>query len=310
MGNEFRHFGVCDASAAIAVGDEHFIVANDEDNIFHLYDGTKSEKFLESDSIFTKLGEIDIEGAAQIEDRIYWIASHSRNKDAEEQPSRHKFFATRVKAKGQTLSQIGNTYTDLLKHLSNKFPEIKQAAEQTIGPEEKGGLNIEGLAACSDNGLILGFRNPILEGKAFLVKLLNPSELIENTSAIPQFSYAIRLDLGGRGVRAIAYWATKNCYLIVGGSYNDDPIIEGEPNFVLYKWDGNESNNPEKVNVDLGTLSPEAIVIYKNGKVQLLSDDGGQEIDGKKCKKLAEKARTNNIECKKCYFRSSVVEFL
>ena len=310
MGNEFKHFGVCDASAAIAVGNECFIVANDEDNIFHLYSSNESEKFLESDSVFTEQGEIDIEGAAQIEDGVYWIASHSRNSSAEEQLSRHKFFATTVKTKGQSLSQVGNTYTDLLKHLSNKFPEIRQAAEQVIGPEEKGGLNIEGLAACSDNSLILGFRNPVPEEKAFLVKLLNPSELIENTSAIPQFSDAIRLDLGGRGVRAIAYWETKNCYLMVGGSYNDDPIVEGEPNFVLYKWDGNESNNPEKVDVDLGTLNPEAIVIYQDGKVQLLSDDGGQKIDGKKCKKLAEEARTNNVGCKKCCFRSLVIEIL
>lgn len=306
MVNKLKHFGVCDASAAIAVDNEHFIVANDEDSIFHLYNGTESAKFLESDSIFTESGEIDIEGAAQIEDRIYWIASHSRNSAAEEQPSRHKFFATTIKVKGQTLLQIGNTYTDLLKHLSNKFPEIKQAAEKTIAPEKEGGLNLEGLAACSDNSLILGFRNPIVEGKAFLVKILNPSELIENTSAIPQFSDAIRLDLGGRGVRAIAYWTAKNCYLIVGGSYNDDPIVEGEPNFVLYKWDGNESNNPEKVNVDLGDLNPEAIVIYQDGKIQLLSDDGGQEIDGKKCKKLAKDARNNNTNCSVCFFRSLV----
>lgn len=307
MENEFKHFGICDASAAVAVGDEYFIVANDEDNIFHLYSSNESGKFLESDSIFTELEEIDIEGAAQIEDRVYWMASHSRNSGAEEEPSRHKFFATTNKVKGQPLSQVGNTYTDLLKHLSNEFPEIKQAAEQVIGPEKKGGLNIEGLAACSDNSLILGFRNPVPEEKAFLVKLLNPLELIENTSAIPQFSDAIRLDLGGRGVRAIAYWAAKNCYLMIGGSYNDDPIVRGEPNFVLYKWDGNESNNPEKVDVNLGTLNPEAIVIYKDGKIQLLSDDGGQKIDGKKCKNLAKEAKNNNDDCEVCFFRSLVL---
>lgn len=322
MENQYEHFGICDASAGIAIDNEHFMVANDEDNSLSMYKATESGDCLKSYDISNMLvlkkltQEADIEGAARLGDDIYWITSHARNSKGEEKPSRHQFFATKYNSTQQSISQVGKTYTGLLKDLKNKFPEIKEAAEKkekkgdeekNVGPEEKGALNIEGLAACSDNkSLILGFRNPVPEGKAFLVKLLNPSELIKDANVTAEFSEPIRVDLGGRGVRAIAYWATKNCYLIVGGSYHDNPVVKGEHNFVLYKWNGEPFHKPESLNIDLGDLNPEAIIIYPNDKVQLLSDDGGRPED-KPCKELFKESKESQVECKKCHFRSLVV---
>ena len=34
---ELQHKGICDASGAIALDEEHFVVANDEDNILRVY---------------------------------------------------------------------------------------------------------------------------------------------------------------------------------------------------------------------------------------------------------------------------------
>ena len=34
---KLSHFGMCDASAAVPVGDTMFIVANDEDNLLRVY---------------------------------------------------------------------------------------------------------------------------------------------------------------------------------------------------------------------------------------------------------------------------------
>ncbi len=322
MENQFNHFGVCDASAAVAIDDEHFIVANDEDNILQVYNATQSKSSIDSDSISKMLklkkedDEADIEGAARIGDIIYWIGSHSRNSKGKEQSSRHQFFATSLKTIGNSISQLGQSYTSLLLHLKNKFPEIKEATEKKdkdnkdIGAEAEGGFNLEGFAACPDGSVILGFRNPIPKGKAFLVKISNPSELIHDHNKEPLFSEPIRLDLGGRGVRAIAYWAAKQCYLIVGGSYNDDAVNPAEPNFALYKWDGSPSHNPENLNVKLGDLNPEAIVIYPNNKVQLLSDDGGRPIGegNKPCKDLLKEAKKTGTECKECHFRSLFVD--
>ena len=41
-----------------------------------------------------KKPESDLEGAANLADRIYWITSHGRNREGEARESRHRFFAT------------------------------------------------------------------------------------------------------------------------------------------------------------------------------------------------------------------------
>lgn len=311
MANQYTHSGICDASAGIALDDENIIVANDEDNILRVYKANQSGDCLRSYDISKMLvlekpdQEADIEGAAQLGKLTFWIGSHARNSKGKEKPSRNQFFAT--KFDGDSISQEGKTYTALLKHLKNHLPEIKEAAEKDVGAEGDGGFNLEGFAACPDGSVILGFRNPVPKDKALLIKIHNPSELIHDSSKAPKFSDAIRLDLGKRGVRAITYWASKNCYLIVGGSYHDDPVVKGEPNFVLYKWDGDPSSKPKSLNVDLGGLNPEAIIIHSNDKVQLLSDNGGHPTD-KPCKDLFKKFKEDDAECEECQFRSLVID--
>lgn len=91
------YWGSCDASAAVRVGAEsQFVTASDEDDILRLYDSRQPglpsfscdlTTFLEPDDS-TK--EPDIEGAARIGDRVYWITSHGRDKAGVEQ---ERFFA-------------------------------------------------------------------------------------------------------------------------------------------------------------------------------------------------------------------------
>lgn len=53
---------------------------------------------------------------------------------------------------------------------------------------------------------------------------------------------------------------------------------------------GNPSDAPELIKeVDFQALHPEALVVYPEEKtrIQILSDDGSEPINGKKCKKLA-----------------------
>ncbi|MBK8892095.1 MAG: hypothetical protein IPN75_17800 [Dechloromonas sp.] len=42
-----------------------------------------------------------------------------------------------------------------------RFADLRTASEAGKGPEEPGGLNIEGLAATPDKELLIGFRNPL-----------------------------------------------------------------------------------------------------------------------------------------------------
>src|SRR5262245_32245849 len=92
--------GMCDASAAVSLNTDLFVVANDEDNILRVYHrqpgGMPSAAF--DLTSFLRIGkkspEADIEGSATIGDRVYWITSHGRNAKGKNAPNRERFFAT------------------------------------------------------------------------------------------------------------------------------------------------------------------------------------------------------------------------
>src|SRR6267143_1742814 len=79
------YFGMCDASAAVSLTSNLFIVANDEDNILRIYrrhPGGLPVLTCDLNSFLRVTGkstEADLEGSARIGDRIYWISSHGRN---------------------------------------------------------------------------------------------------------------------------------------------------------------------------------------------------------------------------------------
>ncbi|SFF27064.1 DUF3616 domain-containing protein [Nitrosomonas sp. Nm166] len=196
------HFGMCDASAAVPVGFNLFVVANDEDNILRMYKSNESGKpiysldlssFLQINS---KHPEADIEGATFIKNRIYWISSHGTNKDGKQRPNRHRFFATDIEESNDkySLKPTGKPYLGLVKAFEDSV-ELKnyglgKAAKNA--PESKNGLNIEGLTKTPQGNLLIGFRNPIPEGKALLVPLENPQEVIagnEEPKLVNQFFF-------------------------------------------------------------------------------------------------------------------------
>lgn len=279
--------GLCDASAAVALGPELFIVANDERNQLKIYrrgqpnavDSVDLSKFLHT----KKDKESDLEGAAAIGKRIYWIASHGRNKKGEVQDRRLRFFATDIEDGAQpALKPAGMAYTDLLHDLvrSAELKPYKLADAARLAPEAPGGFNIEGLAATPEGHLLVGLRNPLPQAKALLLPLLNPDKLLAGKKA--KFGTPIALDLGGRGVRSIERVGAS--YLIVAGP----PADSGD--FALYRWSGKPDEAAARLaQVDFKTLRPEALFAIPNSdRVQVLSDDGGVEIDGKACKDHAE----------------------
>src|SRR5688572_19553297 len=97
-----RHHGMANASAGVSISTNLFAAASDEDNTLRVYrmdrDGAPVETF--EVSAFLKVSrpspEADLEGAARIGNRIYWLGSHARNKDGRWRPNRHRFFATEL----------------------------------------------------------------------------------------------------------------------------------------------------------------------------------------------------------------------
>lgn len=149
-------YGLCDASAAIAVDSDRFLVASDEDNVLRLYRHENSgplqefemDRFLRPDLLST---EADIEGATTIDKRSFWITSHGRNKDGKLRTSRYRFWALDVQLKPDrvSLKPFGQPSDRLLGELL-KEPRLAKyglAAASVLAPKEPGALNIEGLAA-------------------------------------------------------------------------------------------------------------------------------------------------------------------
>lgn len=272
-----RYEGLCDASAAIALDAQHFVVADDEHNRLTVFKrGTPAAvrevdlgKFLRADK------ESDLEGAARVGDRIYWIASHARNSAGKRREDRHRFFATAIK--GATVEPVGTPYTALLEDLlaSPALARLPLAAAAQLAPEARDGFNIEGLATAPDGSLLIGLRNPVPDGRAVVLPLLNPADLVAGRGPA-RFGTPASLDLGGRGVRDLAHVGTG--YLIVAGPTGD------EGSFALYRWSGRASDAAVRVPIELGSLRPEALFTWPDGQATLLSDDGGLHLGKQACK--------------------------
>jgi hypothetical protein len=281
---------MCDPSAAVALSDTLFVVASDEDNVLRVYARETSGAPQRFDlNLFLKPDEdhpeVDIEGGTRIGDRIFWIASHGRNKDGKRRPSRHRLFATMVTVEGDkmTVVPVGLPYTRLLEDLA-QAPTLRKYDLESASrkaPESKDGLNIEGLVATPQGTLMIGFRNPIPGGKALIVPLDNPQQIVEGERA--KLGPPIELSLNGLGVRSIEYRESRG-YLIVAGPYNDDGKV------ALFGWSGKASDAAEPIPEGrFDNLSPEAMFIYPGDltAVQFLSDDGGRKLGSVSCKEMA-----------------------
>jgi hypothetical protein len=283
--------GPCDASAAVALDAAHFIVANDENNTLHVYRQDQPTP-VASLNLANFLGtatdeESDIEGAAAIGSRIYWITSHGRNSKGKARPARQRFFATDlVPGQPPTVKPVDRAYTELLSDMlaAETLKPYRLGDAARLAAEADGGLNIEGLAATGDGKLLIGLRNPLRQQRALLIPLDNPDEVIAGKRA--SFGEPILFDLGQRGIRSIERVASS--YLIVAGPTAD------RGSFALYRWSGRRADAPTPVTgIDLKNLRPEALfAIPDSNRVQLLSDDGGIVIGGIECKSLPGTSQT------------------
>jgi hypothetical protein len=283
---------MCNASAAVAVGDGLFVVADDEDKgptplrLYRVGQGGEplSETPIPDDILDLDPGkdpEVDIEGAAWVGDRVYWIGSHSASKKAEERPNRRRLFATRLRVKGErlTIERVGKSYKHLIRDLDadDRYASFHLKDAAKMEPKADGALSIEGLASTPDGELLIGFRNPITtDGKALVARLKNPHEVVAGQPA--QFGKPIKLDLGCLGIRSME--RQGNDYVIVAGRHD-----QGH-DFKLYRWSGDPDKAPQVIlGINLGNLNPEAL-FFDAIDTYILSDDGKQPIDGQNCEDL------------------------
>lgn len=297
---EFLVFrGASDASAAVAVIADMFAVADDENNILRTYKTSQVGQPVGSFDMTSFLDiepehpEADIEGAAMIGRRIYWITSHGRNRDGKIRPNRYLFFATEVQVVNQSikLSPVGKPCKTLAHELVNTNAarglgldkaagfsrQLTKKEREKLAPKKEG-LNIEGLCASPDGGLLyIGFRNPRPKdrqtgrAKAIVIPLLNPNRIID-VGELPVFGEPMLWDLNGLGIRSMEYSFYHKAFLIIAGGSDEN---EG---FALYRWSGKPESQPaleRKLSFGKSKFTPEALIPFKkSGRLLMLSDDG------------------------------------
>lgn len=281
----FTHSRICDASAAVPLDDDHFIAADDESNVLHVYRYDAGPPVRECDlAAFLDTpdgGEADIEGAAEVGGRVWWITSHGCDKKARPSATRRQLFATDRQGR-----PIGTPYRrlldDLVAHPLLSHFELDNAARKA--PKDPGGLCIEGLAATPGGGLLVGFRNPIPHGWALLVPMADPAPLLDGAGRAV-LGAPILLDLKGHGIRAIEWF--NDAYFIAAG-----PPAAGD-DYALYRWSGRAGDAPVEIEVaGLAGLHPESLFFDGRGTMHVLSDDGKAQPGGRKCKDLPVEERT------------------
>jgi len=283
--------GMCDASGAVGLGQDYFVVGDDEQSTLRVFrigepksvGQLELAKYLGVERPGKKPKETDIEGAARIGDRVYWITSHGRDGKANKEPNRHRFFATAV-VEGTTppaLRELGTPpYESLLEKALKDARLVDLKTAEPFAPESEKGLSIEGLAATPEGRLLIGFRNPRPNGAALVLPLENPAAVVDK-GADPKFGDLIRLDLGKRGIRSLEW--VGDGYLIIGGPHDDKSA-----SFELFTWAGPGHQPKKRDQVAFADLGPEAIFKVDGGKgTYILSDDGGTPVDGGDCKKAA-----------------------
>lgn len=283
VSNPLDYTGAADGSAGVALDGKNFATASDEDNVIRVYSrgkggapqwSTNLTQFLE---VPASAPETDIEAAARIDGRVYWISSHARNQHGHERLGHYRFFATDIITNTALpqLSPVGHPCKTLLSDLAqdSRLARFNIAEAANRAPKSSGALSIEGLCATPDKHLLIGFRNPVPQGIAVALPLLNPNGVIQGERAT--FGSPIRLDLGGLGIRDMAYWGGR--YMIIAGP------SDGKGQSHLYEWKGGDAKPKLLKNIHLKGINPEAIVVYpENGwdEFQLLSDDSRKQDQG------------------------------
>jgi hypothetical protein len=302
--NPGTYKGTCDGSGGVWIDSTRFLNFNDESQTARIFPQGQSATALQSKDLGSALGlsssdEADFEDAARVGNRAYVTTSHARNKGGELQSSRYRFFGIDLAGTVPSVSlQVSGSSSTLLKDmldaanwlqpdatvisLLNARSRLSEPTVPDLAPKLNG-TNVEGLAALPGGGLVIGFRNPQVGTSALLVTLTNPDAVLTGTRA--KFGQALRMELGGNGIRGLAWSEAHQAVLILSGPRDESPGP-----FALWKWNGDASSAPVKVR-DLTAptdSAPETVIPYPGTKdVQVLFDMGSRLVGGTQCKDLS-----------------------
>lgn len=224
------------------------------------------------------LGELDdLEGVTvDRTGRIYAVTSHSRDSDGEEHAAREKLLRFRVDGERVVDAQVA---TGLKEVLAAAHPQLA-AATKIRDVKGEGGFNIEGLTMTPDQrSLLVGFRGPLLDGRAIIACVGNPEALFAPATE-PDNATTVALttlDLRGNGIRGMSYVPALDGYLLIAG-----PMARAQVQFELWFWNGTADSAACQVTV-AGLPGFEhaegvsAALIDGRAWIVIVSDDGSRK---------------------------------
>jgi hypothetical protein len=275
--------GIYEPSAIRQLPDGRFLVVEDEQShpfsLVTLLAGGRVDStpltagLLQMFSAFWELD--DLEGLAI--DRAGWvyaITSHSRDDDGDQKKDRDKLVRFRVEGKTVVDTQVVG---GLKKALTAQHP-VLAAAARVRDVKGGGGLNIEALEVSPDQKqLLIGFRSPLRDGRALIARVDHTQALFQSDEP-PRIAPVLdELDLGGHGIRDLAWVPALGAYLLVGG-----PATREGAAFGLWRWSGEPGAPARRVTVPgLGGFEKaEGVcqaVLGGQARIVIVSDDGKRD---------------------------------
>jgi hypothetical protein len=275
--------GLYEPSAIQQLADGRFLVVEDEEeHPFSLVtlgaDGMVKSRamepgWFEGNNAFWKLD--DLEGlTGDAEGYLYALTSHSRDDDGEEKKSRNKLVRFRIEGDRVRDPVV---VSGLKPALIAAHP-VLAAAARVENVKSDGGLNIEALEVTPDRQrLLAGFRSPLLDGAAIIVSIANPSAIFDAGEPPRLSGGLLTLDLGGQGIRGMAWIASLGGYLLISG-----PASAADGAFGLWFWSGEPRSAARRVAIP-GLQHVEraegvsVAVIDGLARIVLVSDDGKRD---------------------------------
>ena len=172
---------------------------------------------------------IDLEGITGDGTHFYVVGSQSKSKGGDLTGLVRFRFDARAERVVDTQAISG-----LKKFLAENVAELRGMENRKY---RDGGINVEGIAWDPRRArLLLGLRSPIVDGQALVVplKLRDPQRGFSLSNLETDGSQAIRLPLGGAGIRSIEYDEPRAAFRLITGA---GPNAENM-DFKLWEWDG------------------------------------------------------------------------
>ncbi len=275
--------GLYEPSAIQQLPDGRFLIVEDE--VGHplsladiAADGTVSSRALtrhwfEGKDAFWKLD--DLEGLTlDTAGHVYAITSHSRDGDGDEKKARDKLVRFRIEGNHVSKPKVAK---GLKAALVAAHPELAAAA--AIGDVKGGGgLNVEALEIAPDlSRLLVGFRSPLVNGRAIIASLVNPATVFKK-GASPRISPVLdTFDLGGSGLRGMSYVPSLAGYVLISG-----PVAREQVQFQIWFWSGRHGEEARRISVPglAGFEHAEGVssaVIDGRQQLIIVSDDGSRD---------------------------------